>query len=435
MENTVPEAADSMVPYTDWKQITNCYEVNLRQYTPEGTINAFLPHLARLRAMGINTIWLMPIYPIGSTNRKGELGSPYSVKDYMAVNPDLGTIEDFKKLVYEAHTYGMHVILDWVANHSAPDNPLVKLHPDWYTKDSLGNVPTPPAGTDWTDVADFDYASKSLEEYMISAMKFWVDQTKIDGFRCDVADMVPLSFWQKARVELLKSNKYIFMLAECEKPQYHQAAFDATYCWSIHHVMNEIAKETKNADDLVKLIEEDAQKFPPDAMRMQFTSNHDENSWNGTEYERLGKGAETFAVLTFTIPGFPLIYSGQEAANKKRLKFFDKDEINWKEKPLNEFYKTLLGLKRRNPALWNGIAKGDFKRVNNSPNTLIFERVNGNHKVLAIFNLSPKKQTEKVQVTFQGMKEKLNNGITIEKQGKNVNLELKGWGYSVWSTD
>lgn len=272
--------------------------------------------------LGVDILWFMPIHPIGELNRKGSLGSYYSVRDYKAVNPEFGTMEDFKNLVNKAHELGFKVILDWVANHTSFDHQWATDHPEWYTRDEKGNIVSP---FDWTDVADLKYDNNpALWDAMIDALKFWVVEANIDGYRCDVAGMVPVAFWEKARTEL-DAVKPVFMLAEDEgQRDLMKKAFDANYGWEFHHIMNNIAKGEKNAADVWAYFAKEDTLFAPTSFRMMMTSNHDENSWNGTEFERMGDGAKAFAVMAYTIPGFPMMYNGQEVALNKRLLFFEK---------------------------------------------------------------------------------------------------------------
>lgn len=381
------DASANSVIHPAWSRDLAIYEVNIRQYTPGGTFREFEEHLPRLKDMGIGILWLMPIHPIGEKNRKGPLGSYYSVKDYMAVNPEFGTLDEFKTLVRHSHDLGMYVIIDWVANHAAWDNALAVTHPEWFTKDSTGSF-APPV-PDWTDVIDLDYNQPGLRSYMTDAMKYWVTETDIDGFRCDVAGMVPMDFWDSVRVALDKI-KPVFMLAEDEQPQCHYRAFDMTYGWELMHLMNDIAKRQKLAADLSRYFVENRKRYPDNAYRMYFTSNHDENSWNGTEFERLGAGVAAFAVLSMTVRGMPLIYSGQEAELNQRLRFFDKDTIVWRSTPMDTLYRKSLILKRENPALWNGIAGGEMTIIPTTHETDIFAfcRERDSHVVLAIFNFS-----------------------------------------------
>lgn len=413
-----------------WSKNTNIYEVNIRQYTQEGTFRAFEKHLPRLKEMGVNTIWLMPIHPIGVKNRKGSLGSHYAVKDYLGVNPDYGTMDDFKHLVRATHDLGMHIVIDWVANHTAWDNVWMESHKDWYTLDANGN-PKPPVD-DWTDVADLNYDNMQMREAMIDALKFWVQQTDIDGYRCDVSDMVPLDFWDKARAELDKI-KPVFMLAESEQPNQHDKAFDMTYSWELHHLMNGIAKGEKTPQDLDNYYNsENFKRFKKEDYRMQFTSNHDENSWNGTEYERL-KSYETvrcFGVLAATVPGMLLIYNGQEDSLARRLKFFDKDAIQWGHFPLAYYYKTLLTLKKNNHALWNGEHGGEMIRITtDNPNIYAYKRVKDKHSVVVVLNLSHSPQKVHLNESLSG---DLHEVFTQEAASSDLSLE--NWGYKIFAT-
>jgi len=377
----------STVIHPEWSKNLSIYEVNLRQYTPSGTFYDFEEHLPRLQSMGVGIIWLMPVQPIGVKNRKGNLGSYYSIKDYYGVNPEFGTADDFKHLVNKIHDLGMYVILDWVANHTAWDNVMIREHPEWYTQNIDGNFTSPV--DDWTDVADLNYNNKKLQQYMIDAMKFWVQTMGIDGFRCDVAGMVPTEFWDTARSQL-DSIKPVFMLAEWEDPALHEHAFDMTFAWEIHRTFNRIVNGEQYLHSVDMIVENDQRDYPKSAYRMLFTSNHDENTWNGTAIERLGDGLNVFTALTYTLPGMPLIYSGQEAGLNKRLLFFEKDNIPWKKDPAADLYRKLNRLKRENPALWNGEFGGDYTRVINSMDNMVmsFFRKKDKDKVMVMANLS-----------------------------------------------
>lgn len=414
----------------DWIKNSTIYEVNIRQFTPEGTFDAFAEHLSRLKELGIDILWLMPVHPIGEKNRKGELGSYYSVKDYKDVNPEFGTMDDFKLLVEKVHEAGMYIVIDWVPNHSSWDNPLIVEHPEWYEKDENGEMFSP---FDWTDVVQFDYDQPGLREYMVNTLKWWLTETDLDGFRFDVAHQVPLDFWEDLR-PLLMEVKPVFLLAESDQPELHKKAFDGTYGWPFHHLMNEIAQGKKTANAISYHFGKVDSIYPKGSVIMQFTSNHDENSWNGTVWERLGDAVETFAVLSFTVPGMPLIYNGQEAGLDKRLEFFVKDEIEWKEHKLFPFYQTLTSLKERNQALWNGIHGGTLTRVTSSDNKSVyaFLREKGDDKVFVILNLTDKP----VDVTLKGKKYQGdytnvfdNQSVTFEE---NTDLSLEPWEYLVF---
>jgi glycosidase len=383
----------STVVTPEWAKDATIYEVNTRQFTASGTFDSIVPHLSRLKALGVDILWFMPVHPIGKLNRKEGLGSYYSVQDYKGINPEFGTIEDFKMLVDSAHKLGFKVIIDWVANHTAFDHQWVTDHPEWYKRDKDSKIVSP---YDWTDVAQLNFETNPpLWDAMIGDMKYWLTDANIDGFRCDVAGMVPVAFWEKARTEL-DGIKPVFMLAEDEgTPALMTKAFDANYGWEFHHILNKIAKGEKNANDVFAFFVKNDSLFPANSFRMNFTSNHDENSWNGTEFERMGAAVKAMAVLGFTVPGFPLIYNGQEVALDHRLKFFVKDEIDWtKESDFTAFYQKLNEIKADNPALWNGGFGGDFQRVDvsNSEKVLVFTRTKGISKILVLINLTGEEQ-------------------------------------------
>ncbi len=370
------------IQHAEWSKNANIYEVNIRQYSEEGTFNAFRKDLPRLEAMGVKILWLMPIHPIGEKNRKGPLGSYYSVQDYKAVNPNFGTEEDFQALVDEAHALGMKVIIDWVANHTAWDNPWTE-NPEWFELNEEGNF-TPPRGTDWTDVIQLDYENQEMRAAMTEAMEYWVREFDIDGYRCDVAGMVPLDFWKTTR-DSLDAIKPVFMLAEDEGPEMHEA-FDMTYAWSYAHLIREIAAGNEGFDKLDSLMEVEKTKFPESAYRMYFTTNHDENSWNGTDPGMYGANFENFAVLSATIDGMPLIYNGQESVLDKQLEFFEKDEIEWKNYDYQQFYTLLLRLNEENEALWNGQYGGDLTVYDSPEETFAYKREKGDDWVFVYIN-------------------------------------------------
>lgn len=382
-ETLAPESSENKF---SWKDSAVIYEVNIRQYTEEGTFKAFQEHLPRLKDLGVDVLWLMPIHPIGVKNRKGGLGSYYSIQDYKGVNPEFGTEEDFKALVDAAHAQGMKVILDWVANHSAWDNPWVENHPDWYTKDSTGKMISP---WDWTDVVDLNYDSKEMRQEMISSLKYWMTDFGVDGYRCDVAFLVPTDFWEEARKELSTVNEDVFMLAEAEEPEHHNAAFDASYGWAIHHFMNQVAQEKMPLDSLVLSIKRDQERFPKEAFRMMFTSNHDENSWNGTTQERMGDYHKIMTALCFTLPNsFPLIYSGQETGLNKRLSFFEKDTIVWSDSGMRVFYSDWIDAKHGLSMLYNGSVGAPMVNIKAQEGVLSFKRENENGVLHFIGNFS-----------------------------------------------
>jgi len=371
----------------EWAHATNIYEVNIRQYTPEGTFSAFAQHLTRLKDMGVETLWLMPVQPIGKVNRKGTMGSYYSIQDYVSVNPEYGTLDDFKSLVQQAHQMGFKLIIDWVANHTSWDHAWTKTNPEFFTLDDNGNFRPP--YPEWADVIDLNFDSTELRSAMIAAMKFWITEFDIDGFRCDMAHLVPLDFWKAARKDL-DIEKKLFWLAETEDANYHEA-FDVSYTWQFLHKMEAFWKNETNISGLDSVLYQYTTVFPDSAIRLFFTSNHDENSHSGSEYKRMGDAAKSFAVLCSTWNGIPLVYSGQELPNYKSIQFFEKDPINWTgEYELHTFYKTLLNLHSINPALRAADKNVKTYRIKTSEDQYIFTflRKNSNHEVFVILNLS-----------------------------------------------
>lgn len=417
--------------HPEWSKNATIYEVNIRQFTPEGTFKAFESHLPRLKKMGIDIIWLMPINPIGVEKRKGTLGSEYSVKDYYGVNPEYGNKEDFKHLVAKIHSMGMYIILDWVANHSSWDNQLAKDHYDWYTKTPEGNFqPTP--WYDWDDVIDFDYDKPELRKYMTDAMKYWVKDFDIDGYRCDVAGFIPVDFWDNVRSEL-DEIKPVFMLAEWDSRDLYKHAFDMTYSWTLWDKMREVTKDKKSIAGLIEYMAHDVSTVPRDGYRMTFTDNHDKNSWDGNQYSNFGDGLEASMVLACTVNGMPLVYSGQEAGLDRSLKFFDKDVIEWKAHPFTEIYTKLFELKHKNQALWNGKSGGEMIRIFNDKQDQVisFSRAMNNDKIIDIINYSDKPVIVKLNSKYQkGDYNELFSNEKITLKGDDV-FELKPWHYLV----
>jgi len=396
-ENNESESADSTTlaasPYVKsteaWANNATIYELNIRQYSEEGSINAVKDHLDRLQDLGIKIIWVMPVQPIGKMNRKGEEGSYYSISNYHEVNPEFGNMEDFKTLVQEAHARDMKVILDWVANHTAFDHPWTNEHPEWYTRDSLGNIIPPVA--DWSDVADLNYNEQGLWKAMREEMKFWVKEADIDGFRCDVAMMVPMEFWNGTR-QALDSIKPVFMLAEAEGPDFHSAAFDMTYGWENHHIFNEIAKGEMDFHHLNEFLMKEDSLYADEDLRMNFITNHDENSWNGTVAERMGENGENFYALCVGLKrAMPLIYSGQEAGLNKRLEFFKRDPITWGDTSLYSFYRSMTALKANHPALANGADQSDMEIIKTGNDKVYaFHRQKGEAQIAFYINFGDK---------------------------------------------
>jgi len=381
-------AQDTNPGHLDTGNLT-IYEVNIRQYTPEGTFDAFRAHIPRLADMGVGILWLMPIHPIGERNRKGSLGSYYAVRDYTAVNPEFGTAEDFRELVAAAHDAGIKVIIDWVPNHTSWDHVWTTTNPDRFTKGPDGGFIPP--NPDWSDVIDLNFDEPSTRTAMADAMKYWVREFDIDGFRCDVADDVPDDFWAPTIAEL-RAIKPVFMLAEADAPHMHSGGFDATYGWKVSDAVLDVVAGKRDASAIARAVDADAMALAdhPGAFRMLFTTNHDWNSWVGTDAERLGPALPSATILSFTLPGMPLIYSGQEAGLDKRLAFFEKDAIEWREDPAVGLYTKLADLKRTTPALRHGPNGGaiTFLRTHEDDRVVAFQRSLDDSLVVVVANLS-----------------------------------------------
>lgn len=403
------------VNHPEWSRNAVIYEVNLRQFTESGKATDFAKELPRLKDLGVDILWFMPIHPISKQDRKGTLGSYYAVADYTAFNPEFGTIEEFKDVVKQAHDQGMKVILDWVPNHSGRDNKWVTEHPDWYEKDSLGNMK---GVYDWTDVYVFDYSNPEMRKGMIDAMKFWLTEVGVDGFRCDVAGEVPTDFWDEARPQLQNAKEDLFMLAEASKPELQKNGFDMGYNWPMKDLFSEIAATSrqytfkgsdgkvrefpeKHAVDIVTMVQNQSEEYPKDTYLMNMVTNHDLNSWEGTEFDRLGNLTDAFAVLSYTLPGMPLIYTGQETGMNRAFEFFEKDKApQWE--PRNEyftFYQNLNRLKHNQAALAAGLEGGEMvSYAAGSPDVIAFSREKDGSKVVVLANLG---NTEN-EVKFQG---------------------------------
>ncbi len=432
--NNTAKMTDTTFKKAGWINNTNVYEVNLRQYTKEGTFNAFAKELPRLKEMGVQTLWFMPITPIAQKGKKGSMGSYYACSDYTSINPEFGNLDDFKNLVKTAHEMGFKVIIDWVANHTGWDHVWTKTHPDYYEMDSATNDFKTASGMD--DIIELNFKNPALRTAMIDAMKFWVTECDIDGYRCDLAFWVELDFWLQARAELQKT-KTLFWLAESdpiEHPEYFKA-FDACYTWAWMHKTEDFYKKQLPLNTLDSLIKQYDSVCGNNDIPLWFTSNHDENSWNGTEYDKYGDMAKPLAVFSFTWNGMPLIYSGQELPNKKHLKFFDKDVIEWNgQYQLHDFYKTMLTLKTNNAALRAGDSNVTtyLLTTDASNNILAYLRKNGNSEVLVLLNMSKEKlrfEIKDAAVTghYSNVFSKTDNDFTTEKF-----FEMQPWEYLVY---
>ena len=426
-EKATVDSSASVGEHPAWIMQGNIYEVNVRQYTPEGTFGAFENHLQRLKDMGVQTLWFMPINPISKKDHKGALGSYYAVSNYSDVNPEFGNMDDWKHLVKKAHDMNFKVIIDWVPNHSGADHPWMQSHPDFYVHDSAGNFISP---FDWTDVRKLNYQNPELVDSMIASMKFWVTQTGIDGFRCDHAVGPGIAFWKKSIPEL-KKTKNLLMIAEAEEPWIYDVGFDMSYAWQFFHVTVDIVAGKRKASSLDTVLHMADSIFNNKELYMCFTSNHDENSWNKADYKTMpGASHAPFAVLTQTIEhGVPLIYSGQEEPFLDSVSFFYKDTITFSKLRRANFYKTLLNLRKNDPAL---AADASFKKLHTNHDEAIyaFEREKNGNKILVVLNLSKKPQ----HFTWkdQPSEKEWNNIFLYNNEPVDKGFGIEPWGYAVY---
>lgn len=431
--DTPLQRIESSVQSPEWTKDAVIYQINTRQYSKAGTFKAVEADLARIKSLGVDILWFMPIHPIGEAKRKGSLGSPYAVKDFQEVNPDLGTLEDFKSLVDTAHDMDMKVIIDWVANHTAWDNPLISEHPEYYTRNKKNEMQHPPE-TDWFDVADLDYSQDGLRDYMTESLIYWVRDVGIDGYRCDVAGMVPTDFWNSVRPKL-DAIKPVFMLAEWQEPELHEKAFEASYAWRWKEIMQDIVKGKADATDMVSYYADYQTQWPHGAMRMTYTENHDQNTWDGSTRQIYGEALEAALALSFVGDGIPLIYNGQEAGNQKRLEFFEKDLIEWGGHPHKDLITKLTALKEGHSVLWNGAWGEPLEILATSHPKDIFSFIRGDAKsaVVGVFNLSDKEVD--VQISDKAVKgdyKSFNSG-DIETLTPETIIALQPWEYRIYT--
>ena len=425
-----------MNQHPEWSYGAVLYEMNVRQLTPEGTLRAAAARLEFLRDLGVDAVWLMPIYPIGEKNRKGTLGSYYSIRDYCAVNPELGTMDDFDDFVAEAHRLGMKVLMDWVANHTSRDARWIAGKPaSWYERDASGEPAVP---WDWTDTAKLDYANRDVWEAQAAAMEFWIARHAVDGFRCDMAMLVPIGFWQYAAARLRRVKPDLFLLAEAEQRNlFDDGVFDACYGWEMHHLLNDVAQQRVRVTALRDWLRADRGRYPRSAMRLAFTSNHDENSWNGSEFARMGAARGIMAAFTFVVPGgLPLIYTGQEVGYDHSFAFFDRDPIpaeSYRANAYTEFYRRLTELRHANPALAAGGRGGDMVEISNNAEDCLmtFVREVPGNQVVAVMNLSPYViETDYYTGIYAGMYTDALTGRPSELRGHVVE-PMGPWSYRI----
>jgi cyclomaltodextrinase / maltogenic alpha-amylase / neopullulanase len=425
----------------DWVRDAVIYSVYLRSFSPEGTFTGLERRVPELKELGITTIWLMPIHPVGVKNRKGTLGSPYAIQDYYGINPEFGTFDDFRQLLATVHKHGMKLIIDLVANHTSWDSKLITEHPEWFTKNRAGDIIAPNA--DWHDVADLDYGKSGLRRYMADMMLYWVRDIGIDGFRCDVAEMVPTDFWEAARDELDRV-KPIMMLAEGSLPEEHVKAFDLTYSWNVYDAIAPLLSGKRPAALMDQILDTEDLQFPRGSLRMRFTTNHDKNAWDAPAIEKFGKaGLKLATVLVNTLPGVPMIYTGEEVANNRKLDLFEKVSVDWtRPRDFGDLYKMLFALRRANSAL----TRGEYIRVKGTPeeSSFAFLRVDGAKRVFVAVNVGDKTARLKLKMPSTGdtrTEAKLKyreifSGLdwSVPAAGGEVVLTLEGKGYRVFET-
>ena len=420
--------------HPEWSYRSVIYEMNVRQLTPEGTLRAAASRLDFLHDMGVDAIWLMPIYPIGRRDRKGSLGSYYSIRDYCAVNPELGTMEDLDDFIARAHRLGMKILLDWVANHTSRDARWLDECPaSWYERDASG---APAVPWDWSDTAKLDYANREVWNAQAEAMEFWIREHAVDGFRCDMAMLLPIDFWNETTRRLRNGKPDLFMLAEAEEQNlFEQGAFDACYAWEMHHLMNDVARQRVRVTSLRDYLYADRKRYPRSAMRLAFTSNHDENSWNGSEFTRLGAAREIMAVFTFVVPrGLPLIYTGQEVGYDHSFAFFDRDPIpHYGRNTFTALYRKLAELRHANPALAAGERGGEMIEIRNNTEDCLMTMVreaDGN-RVISILNMSPYRiHADYHTGIYAGMYTDAMSGQPYELRGR-VEEDMEPWSYLI----
>lgn len=423
-----------MKQHPEWLYDAVLYEMNVRQLTPEGTLRAAADRLEFLKELGVDAIWLMPIYPIGKAGRKGELGSYYSIRDYCRINPEMGTMKDFDAFVRKAHKLGMKVLLDWVANHTARDAKWVTDKPaDWYEREEDGSPKVP---WDWTDTAKLNYANHAVWQGQQEAMRYWVEKHGVDGFRCDMAMLVPIEFWHETARLLRQLKPDLFLLAEAEQQNlFDEGTFNACYGWEVHHLMNDVAQQKCRLWPLRDWIYADRAKYPRHAVRMSFTSNHDENSWSGSEFERMGAAREVMAVLSFLWPqSLPLIYTGQEVGYDHSFAFFDRDPIpHYAANEATAFYRQLTAIKHENPALRSGEVGGEVIEIRNNAEDclMVMVREVAGNRVVAELNLSPYAIHADYQTgIYAGIYRNAMTGAE-EELSSHVERDLAPWSYRI----
>jgi len=436
-----PYSGTPALKSADWVRDATIYSVYLRSFSPGGNFAGLEKRLPELRQSGVTVLWLMPIHPVGTKNRKGPLGSPYAVRDYYGINPEFGTLQDFKHLLAAAKRNGLKVIIDLVANHTSWDSKLITEHPEWFTR-GTDNAIVPP-NADWTDVADLDYAHPGLRRYMIEMMRWWVKDIGIDGFRCDVAELVPTDFWEEARAQLNRI-KPVMMLSEGSIPEHHAKAFDLTYSWNLYDALEPLLKGARPVTLLDQILKNERLQFPTGSLRMRFTTNHDKNAWDAPAVTKFGRqGLMLATVLANTLPGVPMMYTGEEVANDRKLGLFEKVDVDWsRSREMGTLWKFMFTLRKEHKAL----SRGDMVRVPCTPDQEVyaFVRVAGSDKMLIVLNVAPDSRAAALQVPldrlFPGQQVvKLNelfSGKSVRlSKDQPLELSLEGRGYRIFVVD
>lgn len=430
--DTLLRSAYSLKPAVrsaDWVRDAVIYSVYLRSFSKEGTFAGLEKRLPELKTLGATVLWLMPIHPVGVKNRKGTLGSPYAVRDYYGINPEFGTMADFKHLLAAAHKQGFRLIIDLVANHTSWDSKLLTAHPEWFTKNSAGTIVPPNA--DWTDVADLDYTKAGLRKYMVEMMVWWVKDVGIDGFRCDVAELVPTDFWEEAR-NALDAVKPVMMLSEGSLPEHHLKAFDLTYSWNIYDALGPLVQMKRPVALLDQILKNERLQFPAGSLRMRFTTNHDKNAWDSPAVARYGAdGLRLSTVLVNTLPGVPMIYTGEEVANDKKLSLFEKVDVDWtRPRDVGKIYQQLFLFRKQHPSL----VRGDMVRVATSNEDVVyaFWRVAGDDRVLVVLNFGAEPRTVRlVPEEFSGRYREAFSGAVLDLTSA-AEVSLGPSGYAIY---
>jgi cyclomaltodextrinase / maltogenic alpha-amylase / neopullulanase len=425
----------------EWVHDGIIYEVFLRSFSSEGTFAGLEKKLPELRDLGVNVLWLMPIHPVGEENKKGALGSPYSVRDYFEVNPEFGTMDDFISLLAAAHDHDFKLIIDLVANHTSWDNQLISQHPDWYVYDNEGNI-THPAGTDWWDVADLNFDLPEVREYFKEVMRYWVEDIGIDGFRLDVSDRVPVDFWEEAR-EMLDEIKTVMILSEAAMPEHHLRAVDLTYSWNLYHSLPYVIYGDEPATMIDDILREDAAVFPRGSLRLRFKSNHDENAWDAPAVEKWGtEGAKAVGMLVTTMPGVPLLYNGDEVGNPKRLNLFEQIPIDWDSgEEYRTFYTDLFSIYNESTAFRRGV----FIKIPTTDDYSIYSfiRMHERDTKYVLINLKPDTVTFDVSVNPVLDAEGMDSGTLVKEIGHGddtfsvvyddtISISMPGFGYAIY---